>query len=134
MAEKKVSKPRGRPKVEIDLVELEKLCRLNCTLDEIAAYMGCSRDTIERRIREDDSIRSLIDKGRATGKISLRRKQFQILEETSNATMAIWLGKNLLGQRDALDVTTEDKNQTQLSEAMGIIADLARRQKQESGE
>lgn len=134
MVEKKRGRPRGRPRVELDLVELEKLCRLNCTLDEIAAYMGCSRDTIERRIREDDSVRALIEKGRATGKISLRRKQFQILEETSNATMAIWLGKNLLGQRDNLDVTTEDKNQTELSEAMGIIAQLAKRQKQEAGE
>ena len=34
----------------------------------------------------------------AAGKISLRRSQFRLAE--SNATMAIWLGKQYLGQRE----------------------------------
>ena len=37
------------------------------------------------------------------------------MDETNNATMAIWLGKQLLGQRDKHDIVTEDKGETKLS-------------------
>lgn len=35
---------------------------------------------------------------RSAGKVSLRRSQFKMAE--TNPTMAIWLGKQYLGQRD----------------------------------
>ena len=41
--------------------------------------------------------------GRAKGRISVRRMQMQLLE-AGNATMAVWLGKQLLGQRDVTPV------------------------------
>ena len=40
-----------RPKVKIDLAELEKLCGMQCTHDEIVAFFGISSRTIERRHR-----------------------------------------------------------------------------------
>ena len=40
-----------------------------------------------------------IEKGREHAKISLRRMQFKSAEG-GNVTMQIWLGKQLLGQRD----------------------------------
>jgi hypothetical protein len=39
----------ARPKVKIDLAELEKLCVMQCTDDEVAAFFGVSTRTIERR-------------------------------------------------------------------------------------
>jgi len=33
----------------------------------------------------------------------------QIMDEQNSATMAIWLGKQLLGQRDHQDITTDNK-------------------------
>jgi hypothetical protein len=46
-----------------------------------------------------------IKKGRkALGRISLRRQQFKMLREGSTA-MAIWLGKQYLGQRDRVEQT-----------------------------
>ena len=45
--------------------------------------------------------------GRATGKLSLRRKQIQIMEETNNSTMAIWLGKQILGQTDKQEIVQD---------------------------
>ena len=39
----------GRPAVEIDAAELERLCALQCTEEEIAAWFGVSKKTIERR-------------------------------------------------------------------------------------
>ena len=39
----------ARPKARIDLVELEKLCAMQCTDEEIAAFFGVSTKTVERR-------------------------------------------------------------------------------------
>jgi hypothetical protein len=98
----------GRPFIEIDLAELEKLCRLNCTVEEVAAFFGVSKRTIEYRIENDPQFKELIEQGRANGKLSVRRKQFHHLED-DNVPMAIFLGKVLLGQRE----TTEQVNEHQ---------------------
>ena len=37
-ARDQVKNPVGRPKTDIDLAELKRLCRLNCTMPEIAAF------------------------------------------------------------------------------------------------
>lgn len=116
---------RGRPKKDIDLIELERLCRLNCTMPEVAAFFDIPLRTLEDRYTNDEKIRTTIQKGRELGKLSLRRKQIQIMEQQNNATMAIWLGKNLLGQRDNLDVVTEDKSQTAFSEAVDLLQAIA---------
>ena len=122
-------RPRGRPKKDINLYELEKLCTLNCTMPEIAAYFDVPLRTLEDRYTNDEQVRSTIQKGRELGKLSIRRKQIQIMEQQNNATMAIWLGKNLLGQRDNLDVVTEDKNQTAFSEALDLLGTIASQKK-----
>lgn len=48
----------------------------------------------------------------APGKISLRRKQFRMAE--SNAAMAIWLGKQYLGQKDKSELSLEDETAIKL--------------------
>ena len=40
-----------------------------------------------------------MNRGRAKGRISVRRAQMKLVE-SGNATMSVWLGKQLLGQRD----------------------------------
>jgi len=42
-----------------------------------------------------------MERGRAKGRISVRRHQMKLLE-AGNATMSVWLGKQLLGQRDVI--------------------------------
>ena len=45
----------GRPRIEIDeakWAQIEQLCFLQCTAEEIASVMKMSVDTIERRIAE----------------------------------------------------------------------------------
>lgn len=126
MSKDDVKNKGGRPRIEIPVEELEKLSRLACTLDEIAAYFSCSRDTIERRMKDEPEVREAIERGRAHGKISLRRKQFQILEKTDNATMAIWLGKNILGQRDKFDIEVEVDAGDNLMTAFGLIDQITK--------
>src|SRR5690348_16215284 len=86
----RVSK-KGRPQVEIDLEELEKLCGLHCTIPDIAGFFNVSPDTIQRRAQDPD-FRAIMDRGYAKGRVSLRRMQLEMVQKGS-ATMAIWLGK-----------------------------------------
>ena len=131
--ENKKKKPNkvGRPKIELDLANLEQLCRLNCTMPEIASYFDIPLRTLEDKYTNEPKVRDAINKGRNQGKLSLRRKQLQILDETNNATMAIWLGKQLLGQRDKHDIVTEDRSTGKLSEALAIAERLARDKKED---
>jgi len=106
----------GRPRLDLDLVELEKLCALQCTRPEIAAWFVCSLETIDKRIKDttrlyevDDSespgqkinlnFHEIMQRGYARGKISMRRQQIKMLNE-GNGTMGVWLGKQYLGQKD----------------------------------
>src|SRR5258706_12348477 len=85
---------------KIDLVELEKLCSLQCTDEELAAWFGVSTRTLEKR-RKQPRFAEIMARGRAKGRISVRRAQIKLLE-AGNGTMGVWLGKQLLGQRDVI--------------------------------
>lgn len=87
----------GRPKLDIDGKEVEKLASYGCTQNEIAAWFGCSQKTIERRFVD------VIKKGMGRLKTSLRRAQVIKALDQNNTTMQIWLGKQILGQRERLD-------------------------------
>ena len=93
----------GRKPVHIDLIELEKLSSLHCTYEEVADWFGVSVRTIELRLKRPEFALA-IQRGRAKGRISVRRAQMKMLE-TGNGTMGVWLGKQMLGQRDT--ITTE---------------------------
>ena len=88
----------GRPRIKFDLKEVEKLGALHATQEELASFFECSLSIIEKRMAKDTEFLRAFKKGQAKGRLSLRRKQMKLAEK--NATMGIWLGKQLLGQRD----------------------------------
>lgn len=88
----------ARPKSRINLEELEKLCAMQCTDEEIAAYFRVSVRTIERR-RAVQGFREAIERGRAKGRMSVRRQLFR-LANNGNLGATIFLAKNLLGYKD----------------------------------
>lgn len=105
-------KKDGRPRIEFneaDWKRIEKLCSIQCTAEEIASVMGCSVDTITLRISEKYNITfaEYIKTHSFGGKASLRRIQFNLAKK--NATMALWLGKQYLGQHDDYTADTKDK-------------------------
>lgn len=95
----------ARPRIEIDKDQFEKLCSIQCTKEEIAGYFKCSDDTIERWCQREykTNFAVVFAQKRGLGKISLRRSQFRMAE--TNPTMAIWLGKQYLGQKEQKDIT-----------------------------
>jgi hypothetical protein len=88
-------------RAEIDLSELEKLCILHCTDQELADWFGVTTRTIERR-RKEPEFAAVMERGRSKGKISLRRAQMKLVEQ-GNAVMSIFLGKQWLGQVDQVN-------------------------------
>jgi hypothetical protein len=89
-----------RPKSKIDLVELEKLCAMQCTDEEIGAFFGVSTRTIERR-RKMQRFGDVMEQARSKGRVSVRRNLFR-LAAGGNVAAAIFLAKNLLGYRDVV--------------------------------
>ena len=93
----------GRKAAQIDLGELEKLCSMQCSDDELAAWFGVSVRTIQNR-RRQPKFAKVMHRGKARGCLNVRRAQLRLLE-ADNAAMAIWLGKIVLGQRDTMQIT-----------------------------
>lgn len=93
----------GRPRKEIDQGSFEKLCGLQCTLDEISGFFECSPDTIENWCKRTykDTFSEIHKRHSQSGKVSLRRTQFRLAEKSP--AMAIFLGKQYLGQRDKVE-------------------------------
>lgn len=100
----------ARPRIEIDREQFQKLCAIQCTLAEIAAWFKCSEDTIENWCKRElkMSFSDAYKMWSADGKISIRRIQFKMAEH--NPSMAMFLGKVYLGQREVQDVTVSVEN------------------------
>lgn len=95
----------ARPRKKIDQKQFENLCGLQCTLEEICGFFDVCTDTLETWCKRTykANFSEVFSKKRGMGKISLRRNQWRLAEK--NATMAIWLGKQYLGQRDQIEAT-----------------------------
>lgn len=87
--------PGGRPRFIIDYNAVAKLANIQCTMEEIANFLGCS----VRKLEKDKEFIRVYKKEIDGGRMSLRRKQWKAVEE-GNTTMLVWLGKQYLGQRD----------------------------------
>lgn len=113
----------GRPRIEIDEESFEGLCSLQCTLSEIASFFKCSEDTIERWCKRElkMSFAEAFKRYSADGKISLRRWQYRMAEKS--VAMAIWLGKQWLGQKDVVDVAVSDDTDETVKEMEKYFAD-----------
>lgn len=62
-------RPRsGRKPVEIDLEQVEKLAGIQCTDEEIAAFLHVSLSTIERRKRQP-AFAEALERGKSKGRV-----------------------------------------------------------------
>ena len=100
----------GRPRIQIDEAQFKDLCNMLCTEEEIAGFFHCDRDTLWRWCKRTykKPFTEVFKEFSANGKMSLRRKQFALAEKS--AAMAIFLGKNYLGQTDQVENKIEFEN------------------------
>ena len=124
--------PGGRPKIKIDYDEVYRMALIHCTQAEIATIINVSLG----RVTGDKEFIDTYKKGMAHGKDTLRRLQYEkaegkpaeylrdkdgkvLLNEKNrptilrpgyapDTTMQIWLGKQLLEQRDQVELGVKD--------------------------
>lgn len=108
-------------KSKIDLSEVERLCAIACTDREIADFLQITRRGLAKRKASNKRLEytysvktdagkiertefltftEIMDRGKSRANISVRRRQFQLLEINENPAISIWLGKQLLGQHE----------------------------------
>jgi hypothetical protein len=92
----------GRPPIEFDLKLVEAMGKIGATAEEMAYVLPASLRTIKARMADPESdFCTAYQQGYAQLRMSLRRKQVAMALD-GDRTMLIWLGKQLLGQRDRL--------------------------------
>lgn len=84
----------GRNNIPVPPDEVELMAKIGCTDSEIADHFNIKDDTLRRNFAD------YLTKGRSELKQRLRKAQLK-LALGGNATMLIWLGKNILGQSDS---------------------------------
>lgn len=90
----------ARQEIEISLRELKKLARLQCTNREAAAFLGIRLTTFTHLLRTNENVKNAWERGKEKGLVSLRRIQWRHADESP--PMAIFLGKQYLGQREVV--------------------------------
>lgn len=117
---------KGRPRYKLNdlgLEVIEKLSSFMCTEEEIASFMGITVETLHNR-ENHTSFLEQVKKGQEKGKASLRASQFRMAK--TNPTMAIWLGKQYLGQKDLPDDENSRQNEAEaLDKLCNAIKEVA---------
>jgi AraC-like DNA-binding protein len=109
--------PKGpsKPMSDKEFEQLVAMIRIQCTRDEICDVLNMSETTLNRRLKErgEHNFEALYKKHSGEGKASLRRMQWKAAE-AGNPTMLVWLGKNMLDQKDKVeqDHTSSDGSMT----------------------
>lgn len=115
----------ARPLAKIDQKQFEQLCGLQCTQEEICDWFDVCTDTLNSWCKRTyhKSFSEVFKQKRGRGKISLRRSQWKLAEK--NTSMAIWLGKQYLGQRETTEVLAgiNVQNDDALSASLRELAD-----------
>lgn len=105
LAPNKAGRPKGTTKLQPDEATLKTiggLGRIQVTTKEGAAWFAVSEPTFLKFLADNPEARAAFDEGKQVGLTSLRRTQFRLAEK--NAAMAIFLGKNYLGQTDKQEI------------------------------
>lgn len=97
----------GRPPIEVDYEQVSKLAGIGCTVAEIGAVLGLGESTVWDRLNRDWEFSEAYKRGREEGKETLRRAQWHKAINDGNPAMLIWLGKQILGQKDRAELKHE---------------------------
>jgi len=118
----------GRPKKEFDKKAFSDLVGLGCNQEEICWYFRdetgktANIDTLTRWCKRTFGMtfqEYFKQNGFMALKIQLRRNQFELSKKS--ATMAIWLGKQYLDQKDSIEVESSITDNTR--EEIGVLID-----------
>ena len=112
--------------------QFEQLCQIQCTKDEIGAVLDVSDKTLDRWCRETygTSFSDIFRQKRQGGCASLRAKQWKLASKSP--AMAIFLGKQFLGQTDKVETHFDASEVNAINKAM--MRDVAKERRIEDFE
>lgn len=99
----------GRPRHIISKEEFEKLCLIQATQEECAAWFDCDMATFQRwvKLTYKKTFSQVFAEKRNKGKTSVRRTFFQEALKGQNAALLIFWAKNHLGMADKIETAGE---------------------------
>lgn len=111
----------------IDKKQFENLCGLQCTINEVCDFFDVNDKTLNSWCKSTygTTFYEVFKVKRGKGQISLRRMQWKLAEK--NTAMAIFLGKQYLGQKDKIEYT--DDGMKSINENINNIANLLNKPK-----
>lgn len=120
----------ARPRKEIDKKDFESLLGIQCTQEEIKAFIETktgetiSIDTIERWCKRTykKSFAEISAEKRAIGKIGLRRAGFELAKK--NPAVHIFYCKNYLGMTDKQEITTANIDDQTRNEVNSLVESI----------
>lgn len=116
-----------KAKKYIDLEQINTMCSIGCSMQEVAALIGCSVQWLENERDQNPAMAVAIEQGFAQMKQGLRRAQLTMALNGSPA-MLIWLGKQYLGQSDKQQVDNNTQINITVTRAMDELRNIPRDQ------
>lgn len=122
--------PAGRPKKTFDKKIFSDLVGLGCSQEEICWVFRdengkpANVDTLSRWCKREFGMNFQEYKGKVglmALKIKLRKNQIELSKKS--AAMAIWLGRNYLGQKDVPEESIDTEDADAYFDAAGLNAD-----------
>lgn len=104
----------SRHPIDIDPKIVYAMALVGSTNVEIAEVCGCSENVIRARFGD------ILTKAHGRRKNKLRRRQWKAAMQ-GNVVMMIWLGKQMLGQKDNMELSGPDKGPIEFEEIPSLM-------------
>lgn len=125
-----INKKYKQNRAAIDLAQVHAMAKIGCTTEEVAALLFVSPEWVRDRLNDTVEFARAVELGLAEMKMSLRRKQYEVAM-SGDVRMLIWLGKQLLDQRDKTDVKEDRTVNVMVTEAKQKLGELSHEQLEE---
>lgn len=108
----------AKPRVEIDMAEVERLAGLGLTQEEIATSLGFSERTFRNRKKDSAAFADAIKRGKASAAEEISNQLFE-KAKTGDLGAIIWYEKTRCGRTDKLTIDLSKLTDEQLAALLG---------------
>jgi predicted DNA-binding protein (UPF0251 family) len=108
-----------------EIKQIETMSGLGLKVEQMAAILGMSKRTFERRIKDTDGASDALEKGRALAAIQVTKTAFEMAKSGRVPVMTMFWLKCRQNWRDQQHVTIEDTSETKELKERATTAETA---------
>lgn len=112
----------ARPKIEIDLAQVEDLAAKGLTQKQICQSVGISEDTLQRRKRDSAVFAASMERGKVRGRVEVANRLFEACKR-GNVAAIIWYEKTRCGRAEPVEHRGPNGGPIQISEPIKHLTD-----------